>query len=105
MPTGCTASISDQMRHRTRSRSERGGSGGAGVSRRVLSVMLWSMICSTLCSSLAIRAYGIPSRLAVEGCGAAPAAGRGATDGSYRSEKHTAELQSLRHVVCRLLLE
>src|SRR5262245_65772817 len=25
--------------------------------------------------------------------------------GSYRSEEHTSELQSLRHLVCRLLLE
>src|SRR5437899_9233675 len=27
------------------------------------------------------------------------------SDGSYRSEEHTSELQSLRHLVCRLLLE
>src|ERR1035441_5942862 len=26
-------------------------------------------------------------------------------DGSYKSEEHTSELQSLRHLVCRLLLE
>src|ERR1035441_10897899 len=26
-------------------------------------------------------------------------------DGKYRSEEHTSELQSLRHLVCRLLLE
>src|SRR5262245_63694220 len=26
-------------------------------------------------------------------------------DGFYRSEEHTSELQSLRHLVCRLLLE
>src|ERR1039458_10652247 len=28
-----------------------------------------------------------------------------AADGSTRSEEHTSELQSLRHLVCRLLLE
>src|SRR5258705_9976971 len=28
-----------------------------------------------------------------------------ASGGSYRSEEHTSELQSLRHLVCRLLLE
>src|SRR5438045_9185243 len=27
------------------------------------------------------------------------------TDAKYRSEEHTSELQSLRHLVCRLLLE
>src|SRR5262245_65156687 len=27
------------------------------------------------------------------------------TTGSWRSEEHTSELQSLRHIVCRLLLE
>src|ERR1039458_3149231 len=27
------------------------------------------------------------------------------TSGKYRSEEHTSELQSLRHLVCRLLLE
>src|ERR1039458_10729808 len=27
------------------------------------------------------------------------------SDGKYRSEEHTSELQSLRHLVCRLLLE
>src|SRR5947199_4638044 len=38
-----------------------------------------------------------------------PVAPRGATGGSSvslsRSEEHTSELQSLRHLVCRLLLE
>src|SRR5438045_6064263 len=28
-----------------------------------------------------------------------------AADGQHRSEEHTSELQSLRHLVCRLLLE
>src|ERR1035438_10561963 len=28
-----------------------------------------------------------------------------AKEGEYRSEEHTSELQSLRHLVCRLLLE
>src|SRR5947199_5307971 len=35
------------------------------------------------------------------GCGNGPAD----RDGSVRSEEHTSELQSLRHLVCRLLLE
>src|SRR5205814_10214032 len=30
---------------------------------------------------------------------------RGAAQGAKRSEEHTSELQSLRHLVCRLLLE
>src|SRR5437899_1516450 len=30
---------------------------------------------------------------------------RGTVGGSIRSEEHTSELQSLRHLVCRLLLE
>src|SRR5438045_7006762 len=33
------------------------------------------------------------------------AASRQADDGGARSEEHTSELQSLRHLVCRLLLE
>src|SRR5262245_63897246 len=58
-------------------------------------------------------------RVAVAGCGtswfmaqayaaAREAAGQGETDAftaSERSEEHTSELQSLRHLVCRLLLE
>src|SRR5947199_4161027 len=37
---------------------------------------------------------------------AAPMAGRGESDAcAIRSEEHTSELQSLRHLVCRLLLE
>src|ERR1035438_5394802 len=36
-------------------------------------------------------------RAGLNGCGPAQA--------SYRSEEHTSELQSLRHLVCRLLLE
>src|SRR5205814_8581075 len=36
-------------------------------------------------------------------CTPCPAAGAGGT--SARSEEHTSELQSLRHLVCRLLLE
>src|SRR5262245_64670013 len=35
----------------------------------------------------------------------APANGRPTTFGTVRSEEHTSELQSLRHLVCRLLLE
>src|SRR5258705_8945334 len=31
--------------------------------------------------------------------------GTGRADGRQRSEEHTSELQSLRHLVCRLLLE
>src|SRR5258705_7588206 len=31
--------------------------------------------------------------------------GTGVTSGGARSEEHTSELQSLRHLVCRLLLE
>src|SRR5262245_63855873 len=31
--------------------------------------------------------------------------GRGADGSIFRSEEHTSELQSLRHLVCRLLLE
>src|SRR5205814_7409407 len=34
-----------------------------------------------------------------------PAAGAARGKGSRRSEEHTSELQSLRHLVCRLLLE
>src|SRR5438045_8219110 len=34
-----------------------------------------------------------------------PLAGRPASAGRRRSEEHTSELQSLRHLVCRLLLE
>src|SRR5258705_13391776 len=34
-----------------------------------------------------------------------PDAGRAAVRGWRRSEEHTSELQSLRHLVCRLLLE
>src|SRR5262245_66315116 len=45
-------------------------------------------------------AAGVPRRLAPlpRGRGVLPRAGR-------RSEEHTSELQSLRHLVCRLLLE
>src|SRR5437899_9468726 len=50
------------------------------------------------------------------GCGATLPVGRGSaslprrqsgthTPNLYRSEEHTSELQSLRHLVCRLLLE
>src|SRR5258705_7542885 len=41
-------------------------------------------------------------------CGVSPAAGTRSTQDSVaprRSEEHTSELQSLRHIVCRLLLE
>src|SRR5205814_4698360 len=31
--------------------------------------------------------------------------GKRSGDAAYRSEEHTSELQSLRHLVCRLLLE
>src|SRR5262245_63702361 len=34
-----------------------------------------------------------------------PGGGHGLSDGEGRSEEHTSELQSLRHLVCRLLLE
>src|SRR5262245_38086458 len=37
--------------------------------------------------------------------GAGVGALTGAGVGAYRSEEHTSELQSLRHLVCRLLLE
>src|SRR5205814_4045927 len=39
------------------------------------------------------------------GAGRARWSGAGAEDGAFRSEEHTSELQSLRHLVCRLLLE
>src|SRR5438045_8285343 len=37
--------------------------------------------------------------------GSAPPRWRTASTGTTRSEEHTSELQSLRHLVCRLLLE
>src|SRR5262245_65272628 len=46
-------------------------------------------------------------RFAVAGVGqsAAPVVVRAAVQRRVRSEEHTSELQSLRHLVCRLLLE
>src|SRR2546429_5282878 len=41
------------------------------------------------------QGYADPNRLAV----------MGQSNGSYRSEEHTSELQSRLHLVCRLLLE
>src|SRR5258705_8066241 len=43
--------------------------------------------------------------LQVEGRVALPLEGVGVGRGHGRSEEHTSELQSLRHLVCRLLLE
>src|SRR5437899_6941439 len=50
--------------------------------------------------------FPVPSAMRLEGCAAA---WLGIESPSYaaaqRSEEHTSELQSLRHLVCRLLLE
>src|SRR5438045_7974153 len=48
-----------------------------------------------------------PPGIATPGpCGATPSRERGSTRSTTsRSEEHTSELQSLRHLVCRLLLE
>src|SRR5687767_15299873 len=45
----------------------------------------------------------MPTRLSASGRGSSPASSLGS--GSGRSEEHTSELQSLAHLVCRLLLE
>src|SRR5262245_62449635 len=47
------------------------------------------------------RSHGLPHPLAHAGPGVQP----GEDDDLHRSEEHTSELQSLRHLVCRLLLE
>src|SRR5437899_8853078 len=48
-----------------------------------------------------------PHRSGIQLAGAAREApgGRAGVRGAFRSEEHTSELQSLRHLVCRLLLE
>src|SRR5262245_64249768 len=45
------------------------------------------------------------SRERVRLLGAHRVRARGSARGDHRSEEHTSELQSLRHLVCRLLLE
>src|SRR5947199_1074242 len=50
------------------------------------------------------RVFPRPRRLADQEPGLSDRA-RGDRDGVERSEEHTSELQSLRHLVCRLLLE
>src|SRR5262245_62660605 len=52
-------------------------------------------------------ACGIPSHMASEHLRLMQRCGllRSEKDGRKRSEEHTSELQSLRHLVCRLLLE
>src|SRR5947199_10689065 len=55
---------------------------------------LFRSVSGVLCSSAA--AWAIQP---VQAVGAEP------TDARVRSEEHTSELQSLRHLVCRLLLE
>src|ERR1039458_9470750 len=70
---------------------------------------------STTCGSGAAAALGIPSP-ALRAPSGMPRAKAGevlfieefitaAICGYYRSEEHTSEFQSLRHLVCRLLLE
>src|SRR5205814_8660309 len=73
-----------------------GGSGGPTIISGTLQVML------------GVLAFGLPLREAV----VAPRVHDQATPpvlaveaGVERSEEHTSELQSLRHLVCRLLLE
>src|SRR5205814_7712663 len=46
---------------------------------------------------------GIGTSITANGLGAGPVIGFGSDE--QRSEEHTSELQSLRHLVCRLLLE
>src|SRR5262245_17017075 len=62
----------------------------------------------SLRASTAAKSFGEGRGAAgpASGAGAAGAAVLGAADGDgARSEEHTSELQSLRHLVCRLLLE
>src|SRR5262245_47658898 len=70
---------------------------GSTESRRVLtrSVVFWS--CGPVVGTTVIVAV-LPALLS---CGADASA----TPAVFRSEEHTSELQSLRHLVCRLLLE
>src|SRR5205814_7840223 len=48
------------------------------------------------------RSHGLPGRVVLAGPGRGSRRRAGAGE---RSEEHTSELQSLRHLVCRLLLE
>src|SRR5205814_8034579 len=74
------AAASRRIRRSTRARSGRGGGGG---------LALWSEWSGLSSSAGAVwRASGSLS-----------------SNQSSRSEEHTSELQSLRHLVCRLLLE
>src|SRR5262245_62619877 len=50
---------------------------------------------------LSFSAIGTPA----SGPGSSPRATAASTASAARSEEHTSELQSLRHLVCRLLLE
>src|ERR1035438_7084538 len=54
---------------------------------------------STLFPYTTLFRSGKPGRIDQRGCRS------GGARGDHRSEEHTSELQSLRHLVCRLLLE
>src|SRR5262245_62751163 len=66
---------------------------------------------TTLFRSSLVTAVGFPTRYtdvvreAREYLGTNPRYSRASRTTSVRSEEHTSELQSLRHLVCRLLLE
>src|SRR5437899_4805227 len=57
---------------------------------------------TTLFRSIPVRGYHASGRPRPRGSAARP---RAREAGRARSEEHTSELQSLRHLVCRLLLE
>src|SRR5437899_6823178 len=78
--------------------------------RRVLSLFFFNDPASTeiytlsLHDALPISSTSAPAEMSATGT--APCDGNGfSSAGRGRSEEHTSELQSLRHLVCRLLLE
>src|ERR1035441_11027755 len=80
---------------------------------RPFSAMIWSILSTVVyCVCLRAQIASCTSRTVVGPrlhntvrISSSASVGLGSFSAIYRSEEHTSELQSLRHLVCRLLLE
>src|ERR1035438_2704162 len=80
----------------------------AAVTLPTESVVLISISCLRMsCASLRVAASGGAVCAAIESANnkLAKSTRENRPNHNFRSEEHTSELQSLRHLVCRLLLE